>query len=620
MCGILGSNFYEPEKLKNASKLIAHRGTDDEGIFHNPVVSLIHRRLSILDLSPAGHQPMFYCKDSGACSEKFYPENIPNTQVGIVYNGEIYNYRELKAELTEKNYRFSSNSDTELILAAYLAWGEECTQKFNGMWAFCLYDSSKNILFLSRDRLGIKPLYFFMDEKRFVFSSELKALLELGLSFEINKDALNHFLIFGYTSTEQSILEKAQKLSPGENMIYHLGEKKITTRYKYWKPIFSEINVSKQEASKKIYSLLEDAVTKRLLSDVDLGAFLSGGIDSSVIVYFMKKHLAHLNTFSVKFDKEEANESQYAAMVAKIFNTSHHEVAFSARDVENLTSKLAYFFDEPFGDESMIPTYLVSKVASNYVKVVLSGTGSDEIFGGYRRYNKFLILAALNRLPNSLKYFISTNYQFINKSDAQKIQLLFRSRNQAELYSKLTSYLARGNKEEYYDLSKYSQIEGFFEQKRMLNNALSFDQNYYLPADLLVKEDRATMAHTIEGRVPFLDYRLVEYANSLPVNLKIHYLTNKYILKESFKHILPKEIIYRKKQGFGVPLGIYFRDELKNFAYEQIFYFDAFEYYDKKEMLTFWQLHQDKKADYSSYFWRIINFNQWYKQWSAYKK
>jgi len=616
MCGILGANFYAPEKLKKAASLLEHRGVDDEGFYLSSTLSMAHKRLSILDLSIAAHQPMFYHKNTGACSEKFESAQIPNTHCAIVFNGEIYNYREIKTELIEQGYIFTTAGDTELILAAYLAWGTNCVEKFNGMWAFCIYDKLKNILFLSRDRLGIKPLYYFAEKEKFLFTSEIKPLFELGVNFEINADALNHFLIFGFTMPDYSIISNIKKLKAGENLIYDLKLSSIISITKYWHTKFYQKKIKKKEAIQKIYSLLDDAVKMRLLSDVEVGAFLSGGVDSSIIVYFMKKHLKNLKTFSINFDIPEFNESNYAKKIAEQFETDHHEIAFNAKDITNLIDKLPYYYDEPFGDESMIPSYLVSQIASQHVKVVLSGTGSDEIFGGYKRYQKFIILRLIVKLPNFLKTIIAKAYKIIHEQDSKKLQILFNSKDDSELYCKLLSYLSRGNNANDYVLSKYPSIKSYFQTNNRLNNLLNFDQNYYLTEDLLVKEDRATMAHTIEGRVPFLDYRLVELANSLPNNFKINKTEHKFILKESFKHILPKEILYRKKQGFGVPLAHYFRNELKEFAYECIFTFNDFEYYDKKHVLALWKLHQSKKADYSSYFWKIIIFNKWYKLWS----
>jgi len=616
MCGITGFNWNDNNKIAELTETLKHRGPDDTGTFSDKNISFGQKRLSILDLSDAGHQPMFYSANKGACSAKYKAELIASSKVGIVFNGEIYNFKEIRAELRNKNYLFTSNCDTELVLAAYQEWGVKCVEKFNGMWAFCIYDKEKNTLFLSRDRLGIKPLYYYQSDNKLIFSSELKPFFKAQVPFKIDADSLNHFFIFSCTSNTNSIIEGVKKLQAGENLVYNLSENKIIFREKYWKTNFSEQVISEKEASEKLYQLIADSVKKRLLSDVEVGAFLSGGVDSSVIVYFMQKFLPKLKTFSISFDYTDFNESTYAKIIADKFGTEHFEIAFSAKDIKKLIDELPHFYDDPFGDASMIPTFLVSKVAAKHVSVVLSGTGSDEIFAGYGRHKEYLTLKKLTKQPAFFKAFLVNIYKLKNQDRASKLKQLLFTESDNLLYIKLLSDLFRGEDAVETDLAKLKNLEKHFVHSHPINDVLSFDQNIYLSEDLLVKEDRATMAHSLEGRVPFLDHRLVEFANSLPVNLKLKQKTGKYILKKTFDKLLPHEILHRKKQGFGVPLKHYFRNELKDYAESIIFDFKGFEYYDKALVRKSWDLHQAGKVDYSSFFWNIIIFNKWYNTWN----
>jgi len=615
MCGILGFNFNNPEKCKSLINLISHRGPDDEGIFTDKNISLGHKRLSIIDLSIAGHQPMFYSKENGACSEKFLNQNIKNTTIGIVYNGEIYNFLEIKSELNRLGYSFTTNCDTEIILASYFEWGTDCVKKFNGMWAFAIYDIAKQILFLSRDRLGIKPLYYYNYNKKFIFGSEVKVFLKSEIEKNIDNEAINYYYLFGFTPPNKSILQNVSKLLPGHNLIFNLKTNKIEYDKEFWNIEFKNENIPLQQLKSNIYKQLDESVKKRLLSDVPVGAFLSGGIDSSIIVYFMRKHIQDLNTFSVKFDYQDFNESQWSQKVANKFNTRHFEIEFNSTDVENLIETLPYYFDEPFADQSMIPTFLVSKVAKEHVTVCLSGTGSDEIFAGYPRHKEYLLLHKISKLPDSLKSTIILIYKTIaNELDrVNKLkELLFSSKD--KMYIKLFSNLFRSPLEPRFNFDLIAK-ENLLNQDNTLESLLKFEQKIYLPEDLLIKEDRSTMAHSLEGRFPFLDYHLVELVNSIPSKYKIKNGVSKYILKKTFEGILPDEILYRKKQGFGVPLKHYFRKELSKLAYHIIFESHDNEFYDKKTLKTLWDAHQSGKSDYSALFWNIIMYNKWFERW-----
>ncbi len=614
MCGIVGIVGEHKNLISILCETLIHRGPNDSGNFIEDNISFGHLRLSIIDISNAGHQPMYYSPSMGASSAKFFSEDMSRSDYVITYNGEIYNFMELKTELLKYNYVFRTNSDTELLLAAYIHWGEQCVEHFNGMWAFAIYDKPKNILFLSRDRLGIKPLYYFCDKTNFIFASEMKPFFKCNIDLQISNNSLAHFFILNYTPSQSSMLKNINKIEAATNLIYDLAKLQISKYYKYWKINVCPSPMKFSEAETQVYSLIEDSVKKRMLADVSVGAFLSGGLDSSVIVYFMSQQVSRLKTFSIKFDHTQYNESQWAKIIANQFGTEHHEIDFNYNDVKNLIDILPTYYDEPFGDSSMIATFLCSKVASQHVSVVLSGTGSDEIFGGYRRYKEYILLQKLFLLPTAVKNFICSIYRYENVDKAKKLKDLLNSNNLYTLYIKLLSDMFRGEETMLASTEDINYVHNFFASRTDISGVLSFDQNSYLTDDLLVKEDRATMAHSIEGRVPFIDYRLVELANLLPTRYKINLGAGKYILKHLFKNKLPSSIVYRPKMGFAVPLKHYFCQQLKDYAKEIIFDFSDFKYYDKDNLLKMWNLHQTKQSDYSAIFWNIIMFNKWYEK------
>lgn len=610
MCGIVGFNWRDDEEIRDLAERIKHRGPDGQGFFVDDAVSLGHSRLAILDTSSAGHQPMFYHADCGAFSDQWCAKsNIP-PQVAIVYNGEIYNYPELKSELVSKGYRFNTRCDTECLLAAYLEWGIDCVTHFNGMWSFCIYDMQKRQFFLSRDRLGIKPLYYFEKDGRFAFGSELKAVLAKGIERTVDEQALHHYLMFNYAPVTTSILKGVSKLPPATNLIFDLDSSRIVKEEKFWKPVFTEEPIEEVEAAHKLRYLLQDAVEKRLLSDVPVGAFLSGGVDSSIICALMRPHVDRLKTFSIRFDYPDFNESEHAKAVAEHLKTEHFEINFNANDVRRLIEELPSYFDEPLADASMIPTYLVSSVAASEVKVCLSGTGSDELFGGYSRYHEYLLLRRMLSLPRWVKRAIASVYKVLNSDKGSKLNQLLESTPQT-LYLKLFSHLFRGEGGNISCLENLIRSGLVASPGEGLNGLLRFDQTDYLPGNLLVKEDRATMAHHLEGRVPFLDYRLVEFANSLPCQMKLRGREGKHLLKKAFSGIVPPFVLKRKKQGFGVPLKNYFRGELRDYARGILFDSDGSVPWDEMELHRLWQMHQDGSSDYSPLFWNLIMFRKW---------
>jgi asparagine synthase (glutamine-hydrolysing) len=615
MCGITGF-INHADKINDLEHLLAHRGPDDNGIFSDNHINFIHTRLSVIDLTDAGHQPMFYSPDKGASSEKHHPDFMKPSKVGIIYNGEIFNYKEIRSLLQSKGYIFTTQSDTELILASYLEWGTECIQRFNGMWAFCIYDKVNEILFLSRDRFGIKPLYYYVSDNEFIFSSELKPIYKLIPRIEIDPSALNHYFIMNTSPTDRTIVNGIQKFPAASCMVFDLKTKKMALLNSYWNSKFEEKVINEETAKSRITDILSDSVKRNMVSDCEVGAFLSGGIDSSIIVMLMKEYSEKVKTFSVRFDYVDYNESQYARIVSETFKTHHYEIEFNASDVMKLIDELPIYYDEPFGDSSMIPTFLVSKTASDHVKVVLSGTGSDEIFGGYDRYKEYIKLLKIRSIPKILRNAATSSYRKLNKDKAGKLKELLNEKDDRILYVKLLSDAFRNPGEKWYSEPLLEDFKDFFQNNQGINAMLSFDQKHYLFNDLLIKEDRATGAFGMEGRFPFLDHKLVEYANTLDNTLKINNKIGKYILKASYANVLPIEIIERKKKGFGVPLKHYFRNELKSYAEELIFgNLYRFPEFDKAYVKTLWDMHQSGQSNYASFFWNLIMLIKWHERY-----
>lgn len=605
MCGIVGFNWEDGGKIKSLASLLNHRGPEQEGFHIGDGVSIGHKRLRIIDLSEKARQPL-YNEDGAVC---------------ISYNGEIFNFEGLRRQLEKAGHKFISRTDTEVLIHGYEEWGTELLKRIIGQFAFCIFDKKKNIFFIARDHAGIKPLYYYCDDKQFVFGSELKVFLKSDIKKEISRDALDYYLLFGNTPTEQSILKGVKKLPAGCYLIYDLKAKRIRENRRYWAVSFDEqIDCSEDELKKQIATRLEEAVRMQLVSDVPLGAFLSGGVDSSIIVSIMRKYVDELHTFSIRFNRPNYKESHYAKIVSEKFQTIHHELEFNAQSVRELISQLPYYYDEPFADSSMIPTCLVCRLAKQNVTVSLSGTGGDELFGGYRRYNNFVIFKKLNHLSTVLKRIFVFGIEAVNvllKKEKFNRIVTFLGRCQPDyiIYLQLLSDMFRSNDERVEKVAPYTYLKEHFKYNSDIVNAMNFDINEYLPDCLLVKEDRASMAVALETRVPFLDHTLVEFAAKIPPGFKIKMGQKKYILKKAYSDVLPREILYQPKHGFGAPLRHYFRDELRDYAYREIFDFNAYDYYNKNLMKELWNKHQGRGSNYSTLFWSILMFNLWYKKW-----
>ncbi|MBW2978002.1 asparagine synthase (glutamine-hydrolyzing) [Candidatus Woesearchaeota archaeon] len=603
----MGFNWEDRRLAKKLGDLIKHRGPDGEGFYTDSGVTLGHRRLSIIDLSEKGKQPM----------------SNEDKSIWMTYNGEIFNFQEIKEGLIAKGHKFESKTDTEVIIHGYEEYGFKILDKLNGQFVFCLYDKKKKILFIARDRIGINPLYYYFDGKKFIFGSELKVILKSGVEKKINKFALNYYLMYGHTPRKQSIIENAYKLEPSHYMVFNLKKNTIAKYQKYWDIRITSKIKNEKPAKKLILQRFEESVKKRLIADVPVGAFLSGGLDSSSVVAFISKYKKNLNTFSIRFDYEGFDESKYANIVSKKFKTKHHEIKFTAEDVRKLIPKLVFHYDEPFGDPSMIPTYLVSKVARQHVTVSLSGDGGDELFGGYNSYKQYRLLNLQKYYPKFLnklmcKLLKNFNSEFLILPKAFfELGCLKRSQK----FARLMSYLDINEFENITGEKPYKYYKEYakeFKREHFLNEASDIDLHNYIAEDILTKVDRASMANSLESRPPILDHKMIELACSIDSRFKLKGKEGKWILKKAFEGILPKKIIYRKKKGFGVPLKYYFRNELKKLVERYVINFDKHSLFDYKNYSKEIKKNLNKKhwaKDYSRIIWTIMMFNLWWEKW-----
>jgi asparagine synthase (glutamine-hydrolysing) len=565
MCGIAGIVSLEgkpvlEQELRNMCSAIAHRGPDDEGFYFQTGVGLGMRRLSIIDLD-SGRQPV---------------SNEDGT-VWVVFNGEIYNFQELRQQLKGRGHVFSTHGDTETIVHLYEEYGNHCVDHLRGMFAFALWDERHKRLLVARDRLGIKPLYYAEIGGRILFASELKSILQLpevGRSF--NWSAVSHLFSFLSTPPTEAIVDGVHKLEPGHLLTVSPGGTPVIERY--WELSF-EPDYGKEEDYfvEHVRGLLEESVRLHMVSDVPLGAFLSGGIDSSSIVATAARLTdAPLKTFSIGFSEPDYNELEYARVVATRFRTEHHELTLGPDSLDRLED-LAWHLDEPFGDSSAIPTFMVSKLAAQSVKVVLSGDGGDELFAGYDKY----LVEKRERGYTPLPALIRTVLGSIGRTmpDGMRGRNLLRhmSLAGAERYLDACTLFRRDDMKKLFRPDVFELLApyepwrakaAYMESgdRHWLSNLQGLDVNNYLPLDILTKVDRMSMAHSIETRVPLLDHKLVEFAATIPPEMNLRGGTTKYVLKRAMKGILPERIINRPKKGFAVPLGYWFRGKLGSYV------------------------------------------------------
>jgi len=618
MCGIAGfvesPDHAQPMERDGQTALIhamcgalRHRGPDDEGVFVEPGVALGMRRLSIIDLS-TGHQPI---------------HNEDRT-AWIVFNGEIYNFRELRADLERRGHRFYTASDTETIVHAYDEWGASAIRHLRGMFGLAIWDARERALLLARDRIGIKPLYYAESDGRLCFGSELKALLQAGVSREIDLDALDHYLSFLYTPPDGSIFRGVRKLPPGHLLTWQDGRIHIAP---YWSQSGEEtFKGTEDEAVDQLRDVLADAVRSHLISDVPLGAFLSGGVDSSLVVGLMAEaSSARVKTFSIGFDEPAFDELEHARRVARYFGTDHHELVVRP-DAVTILDRLITHFDEPFADTSAIPTWYVSEMARRHVTVVLSGDGGDELFGGYDRYLPHPRVVTFDRyspralrgvaalasagLPHGMrgKNFLRHVGRDERGRYLDAIRFFGADEKSALLTSDIVGQLASADPE--------ARLAARFDSYRELpwpSQMMRFDGETYLPEDILTKVDRMSMAHSIESRVPLLDNHVIDFAASLPAHFKIRDGRRKHVLKRVAAGVLPADILNRPKQGFGVPMSVWFRGGLRELFTDTLLSPRAIQrgYFQPAFIRRLIDEHVSGKRNHDFRLWQLVVFERW---------
>ncbi|MEO0438344.1 MAG: asparagine synthase (glutamine-hydrolyzing) [Pseudomonadota bacterium] len=623
MCGIAGfTNFHS--QLGDSATLMAmgesmtHRGPDAHGSFADQFVGLHHRRLAIIDLNEASNQPMEY----GA------------GRYQIVFNGEIYNFLELRDELKAEGFKFQTQSDTEVILALYQRDQAKCLDSLNGMFAFAIWDSQKQELFIARDRLGKKPLYYSHKNGDLAFASEIKALMRCDwFSRELRTDAVYDFFAYQYVPDPKTIFRDTHKLSPGH---YAIVNRSGVSIQRYWDPSFAEDPLASPEDLEHLSALIDQSTRRRMIADVPLGAFLSGGIDSSGIVALMAADSTKpITTCSIGFDQKEFNETEFASLVASSLNTDHHEFTVTDKVADSL-HEIVRFFDEPFADPSLIPTYFVSKLARRKVTVALAGDGGDEVFAGYEKYSiDQLENRWRKRVPKVIRErFFPSMAQLCRKIPlrlfgraATLLRALAHSPAEAFYYSNAqidddeweslaltqTKNRLQGYHPKQITVDAYNGCDG----PNHLAKILYTDLKTYLPGDILVKVDRMSMAHSLEVRAPLLDYKLVEYAARLPSSMKIQYGEKKWALKQVFSPKLPTEILDRKKMGFSVPLDEWFRGDLKGIWERTVLQAaDGLpNFFSQDTISSLWDAHQRGRRDHGALLWSLLIFQLWWNEY-----
>lgn len=621
MCGLVGifdtrsRSAIDRALLGRMNDSQFHRGPDESGMYDEPGIGLAHRRLSIIDLS-GGQQPVFNEDHS----------------VVVVYNGEIYNFGDLARQLSELGHSFRSHCDTEVIVHAWEEWGEQCVQRFRGMFAFALWDRNREMLFLARDRLGIKPLYYtFLPDRQLLFASELKALKQHpGLDRAIDDRAVEEYFAVGYVPEPRSIYRSTCKLSPGHTLTVRRGDDSPIQR-RYWDVPFDllETTPSLEEATAELTERLREAVAIRLVAEVPLGAFLSGGVDSSSVVAMMAEVSGDpVNTCSIAFGEAAYNEADYAAAVAHRFGCRHRVGAVDPND-HSLLDLLPRLYDEPFADSSAMPTYRVCELARRDVTVALSGDGGDENLAGYRRYGQHLDdLAGKAAMPTALRRLLAGIGRLYPDSPLlpgalQKRQgLISMGQDAVASFFDINAVVKRDLRLALYSddfrrrLQEYDAVEVFRRHAAAaptaepLSLAQYLDLKTYLPGDILTKVDRASMAHSLEVRVPLLDHHLVEWISALPAALKRHGAEGKYLLKKAMEPRLPHDILYRPKQGFAVPLAAWFRGPLRERLQRAIaskVLADA-GVFDRRRLERLFAEHDRGQRDWSTPLWSILMF------------
>ena len=638
MCGITGFLILK-DNIKVEQALLAqmnqaqfHRGPDEGGEYLDEHVALGHRRLSIIDLT-SGQQPM--ASDDG--------------EYVLIFNGEVYNFKETRVELEELGHIFHSHSDTEVILHAYMQWGSDCVEKLQGMFTFAIWHKTQQSLFISRDRLGIKPLFYAMIDGTFYFASELKSITLIpGLSKKIDAKAIEQYFALGYAAEPHTIYQDVAKLPPGHNLTIKVGDE-VPKVEQYWDVSYAQqVEMAEEDYLEAMVDQFKSAVDSHMNADVPLGSFLSGGVDSSAVVAMMSQLSNEkssgiatdttnkpVTTCSIGFDVKDYNETDFARMVAKDYKTDHQEQIVASDDYE-LVDLLAGLYDEPYADSSAMPTYRVCQLAREKVTVCLSGDGADELLAGYRRYGLMMneekvrsilpysvrkpIFGTLGKLYPKLDWapqFLraKTTFQSLAMDTAEGyfhgVSLLNDAQRKAlfsdELYQELKGYTA---------LEVFREHQGNFDGNDPLSLIQYLDIKTYLVGDILTKVDRASMAHSLEVRVPFLDHKFVEWTAKIPTDLKIKNGCGKYILKKAMEPHLPHDVLYRKKMGFRVPLSDWFRGPLKQKLRDALLseQMKSSGLFNMKTIEKWLDDHQSGRKEYSAPLWTLLMFSSFYKQ------
>jgi len=609
MCGICGIvNFDEADAvdrslIQRMTDSLAHRGPDDAGYFFDGRAAMGHRRLSIIDLS-GGSQPI-YNEDHSAA---------------IVFNGEIYNYQDLAGDLKSSGHVFRTRSDTETILHAYEEYGQDCVTKLRGMFAFAIWDRNARRLFVARDRLGIKPIYYYQSSRFLAFASEIKSLLEIpGIPREVDSEALDLYTSLRYVPGPRTMFRNIYRLQPGHTLV--ADERGVHTA-KYWDIEYSESGENPARQLQRFEELLEESVRLRLIAEVPLGVFLSGGLDSSAVLAAMTKIAGEerVKTFSVGYEatnarEDAANEFEYARLAANHFGSDHHEYRLSPQTLQDFVPDLVWYLDEPLADPSCIPLYFISKLARQQITVVLSGEGADEILAGYGIYGRMLALEKMSPIGGLAGRFahLAPSEKLRHYASLCGVALEERyrgvSRGMApEIRSELMGRPVQNSEAAIF--APYFQATA---GTTPLNRMLYADAKVWLPDDLLIKADKMTMANGLELRVPFLDHKLVEFAATLPETAKIHKGRGKALLRQAMRGVLPDAIIDRPKKGFPIPIGPWLSGPLSSFTRDHLLATDSAcgSFFDRAALTRIVEDHEHKRADRSQELWTLLVFEFW---------
>lgn len=601
MCGIYGSTImYGENTVREKLAVMNFRGPDFSGFVYTPKVILGHNRLSILDLDSRSNQPFNYL------------------HLKIVFNGEIYNYRLIRAALEKDGYRFNTTSDTEVICAAYLAYGEACVKHFNGMFAFVIYDTAKQQFFGARDRMGKKPFYYSHQGVFFEFASQ-PSVIKVKRNLTLDQQAVSEYLIWGYIPEPRSVWREIKQLAAGNYFRYQLGTGDLHIA-KYWDLDYNRSNQFSggyDEAKEVLKGLLSDSVEMRMNADVPLGVFLSGGIDSSLVAAIASKKVNHVKTFSIRFNEAGFDESKYAQQVAAELKTEHHTIECNYNEGIELINNFSNYYDEPFADSSAIPTMLLSKYTRQQVTVALSGDGGDEAFIGYTRYKWIKMVNYLFTLPvavrRSIGLIIKQSPNYVHKLIAMGISI----EDIDELYVKMLgglenswiSYPDNGMNNSHRDIFKQNN-------KSLLEKVSDFDIKTYLNGDINTKVDRASMAFSLESRAPLMDYRIIEFTRSLPTAFKYSSGNQKRILKDILFDYLPASLFNRPKAGFTMPFKEWFKKELRDYVLDNLSKpeLEKIPGINVKRTQEIIQEHMTGKWNRYPQIWKLLVFSQWQKK------